>query len=363
MSVFSSKSFDEHEQVVFFNNKRTGLKAIIAVHNTNLGPALGGCRMWDYASDEDALTDVLRLSKGMTYKAALAGLELGGGKSVIIGNSKTQKTPEMLQFMGKCVSRMKDRYIIAEDVGTSVADMVEIAKHTDHVVGLPGTSEGGASGDPSPVTAEGVFIGMKAAVQNRLGKDIRGVHVAVQGLGHVGMYLCEFLHNAGAVLTVTDINKDAIAEAQKRFGATVVDPSAIYDVAADVYSPCALGATLNDDTLSRLKTTVVAGAANNQLLEVGKHGDALKQKNILYTPDYVLNAGGLINVYYEWKNIREKTNKYKTADVKKHLNLIDENLKKIFALSEQNGTSTAVAADRLAEQIFATPKKSLNEVA
>tara|TARA_Y100001934_G_scaffold263212_1_gene338655 strand:- start:2250 stop:3389 length:1140 start_codon:yes stop_codon:yes gene_type:complete len=358
MDFFENTSFDGHEQVTFFHHKRTGLRAIVAIHNTNLGPALGGCRMWSYENDQDAVTDVLRLSKGMTYKAALAGLKLGGGKSVIIGNSRSEKTPELFQAMGRCIDRMMGRYIIAEDVGTSVSDMVEISKMTNHVVGLPaGQDQNAASGDPSPVTAYGTFLGIKASVEYQLGKkDIKGMHVIVQGLGHVGMALCKYLHEAGVKLTVTDINDEAIEKAKADFGADFVEPDKIYDVEADVFAPCALGAIINDDTVNRLKVKVVAGSANNQLLE-DKHGENLRQKGILYAPDFIINAGGLINVYYEMLNTKGGDKVYTRDDVFKHLEVIPENLIKTYEIADLDNLSIGMAADRLAENIFEAPMR------
>lgn len=354
MSIIASKAFRDHEQVSVFYDKKTGLKAIIAVHNTNLGPALGGCRMWAYENEEDAITDVLRLSRGMTYKAAITGLALGGGKSVIIGNSKTEKTPELFQAMGKAVERMAGRYIIAEDVGTSVADMVEASKNTRHVVGLPAenSSDNSAAGDPSPVTAFGVFSGLQAAVEFGLKRqDLRDLTVAVQGLGHVGYNLCKHLHDAGAKLIVTDIDESVLKKAKNEFGADIVDKDKIYDVVADVYAPCALGATINTDTIKRLKARVIAGAANNQLAET-KLAQTLKDKNILYTPDYVINAGGLINVYYEWLNRNKSAVHYTREHVFEHVAKIRENLLQIFDVADKKSMTTAEAANQIAEQRF-----------
>ncbi len=356
MPYFENTSFDNHEHVSFFSDPETGLKAIIAIHNTNLGPGLGGCRMWSYASDDEALTDVLRLSRGMTYKAALAGLKLGGGKSVIIGDARTQKTPELFEAMGRFVEKLGGDYIIAEDVGTSVEDMVSVSKHTSAVVGLP-TKEGSdhASGDPSPVTAWGVFLGIKASVSHRLKKEsLEGVHVAVQGLGSVGMALCGYLHKAGAHLTVADIFEGNVEKAQQLFGADVVSPQEIYGVEADVFAPCALGGVINDETLDRFKVSVIAGAANNQLLE-DKHGMMLHQRGILQAPDFVINAGGLINVYYERMNQIDTSRTYTRDDVMKHLDIIDVNLRKIFEISDQKNISTSDAAEDLAESIFLQP--------
>lgn len=353
MSVFSHKEFNCHEQVSYFNCPQTGLKAIIAVHNTHLGPALGGCRMWAYENDEQALNDVLRLSRGMTYKAAITGLPLGGGKSVIIGDSKKIKTAEMMKAMGKAVDTLGGRYIIAEDVGTTVDDMNHIHSQTDHVVGI--AHDGKGSGDPSPTTAYGVYVGLKAAVKHRLGKqDVRGLKVAVQGLGNVGYNLCRFLHKDGAQLFVTDVQPDKIDMAVKEFGATSVSLNDIYDAEADVFSPCALGAILNDDTIKRLKGKVVAGAANNQLAEA-RHGDMLRDLKILYAPDYVINAGGLINVYYEY--LARKTGKpVERSQVVAHVDKIAETAESIFKRSEQESIPTSTAADRIAEQNFGGKK-------
>ncbi len=353
MAFFDNESFDNHEQVSFFYDKETGLKAIVAIHNTNLGPALGGCRMWSYASDEDALTDVLRLSKGMTYKAALAGLKLGGGKSVVIGDSRTQKTPELFEALGRCVDHLGGRYVIAEDVGTSVDDMVHVHKNTNFVVGLPDVSgTDAASGDPSPVTAWGVFLGIKASVEYQLGKvDLKGVHVVVQGLGHVGMALCGYLYEAGAKITVADIFEDNIKRAQESFDVDVVPADRVYDVKADVFAPCALGGVLNDDTIQRLNVSIVAGAANNQLLEE-RHGLMLRNRKVLQAPDFVINAGGLINVEYERQNRLDTTRQYTRSDVMKHLDIIEVNLKKIYKIADEKEVSTSAAAAQLAESIF-----------
>lgn len=349
MSVFSHKEFDQHEQVSYFHCTQTGLKAIIAVHNTNLGPALGGCRMWAYDNDEQALRDVLRLSRGMTYKAAITGLPLGGGKSVIIGDAKKIKTPEMMRAMGRAVDNMGGRYIVAEDVGTTVDDMNQISTNTKHVVGVSHNGQG--SGDPSPTTAYGVYVGLKAAVKHRLQKqDVRGMKVAVQGLGNVGYNLCKLLHNDGAQLYVTDVQADKIDQAVKEFGAKAVSLQDIYDTDAEVFAPCALGAILNDDTIARLKQTVVAGAANNQLAEA-RHGDMLRDRKVLYAPDYLINAGGLINVYYEY-HARSTGKSTDRAAVLAHVEKIAETAESVFKRADQESISTSVAADRVAEQRF-----------
>lgn len=351
MSVFSHPEFDHHENISYFHCADTGLKAIIAVHNTNLGPALGGCRMWSYDDDEKALRDVLRLSKGMTYKAAITGLPLGGGKSVIIGDAKKVKTPEMMRAMGKAVDAMGGRYIVAEDVGTTVDDMNQISTNTKHVVGVAH-----GSGDPSPTTAYGVFIGLKAAVRHRLQKeDLRGMRISVQGLGNVGYNLCKLLHAEGAELSVTDVQTDKIDMAIKEFGAKAVALNDIYDVEADVFAPCALGAILNDETIKRLKVKVVAGAANNQLAEP-RHGDILRDLKVLYAPDYLINAGGLINVYYEHTARSGKT--ADRATVLAHVEKIADTAESVFRRAEQDGISTALAADRVAEQKFGKAKSS-----
>lgn len=353
MSVFSHKEFDNHEQVSFFTDPQSGLRAIISVHNTNLGPALGGCRMWAYDNDEQALTDVLRLSRGMSYKAAISGLPLGGGKSVIIGDSRKIKTSDMMRAMGRAVNTFAGRYIVAEDVGTSVEDMNNIHKETDHVVGI--SSEGHGSGDPSPTTAYGVYVGFKAAVRHRLGKDsVKGLKVAVQGLGNVGYNLCKHLHQDGAQLIVTDVQQDRVKLAVSEMGATAVGLDDIYGVEADVFAPCALGGILGDATIARLKAQVVAGAANNQLAEA-RHGDMLRDRKILYAPDYLINAGGVINVYYEYQ-ARKGGQAYDRAKVLAHVDKIAATATSIFERAEREGVSTAVAADRIAEQAFCTKK-------
>ncbi|WP_425403288.1 Glu/Leu/Phe/Val dehydrogenase dimerization domain-containing protein [Hwanghaeella sp.] len=340
MSLFGSAHFDNHEQVVFCHDEASGLKAIIAVHNTNRGPALGGCRMWAYASEDDALTDVLRLSKGMTYKNALANLPYGGGKSVIIGDAKTQKTPAMMRAMGRMVDRLNGTYTIAEDVGTNPDDMTEIRRGTPHVKGVKG--EGG---DPSPATAYGVFSGIKASVKYKLGReDLNGLRVAVQGLGHVGYDLANQLRLAGAELVVTDIDKAALTRAEKELGAKVVSLDEIYDADVDIYAPCALGATLNESTIPRLKASIVAGSANNQLA-TDTDGDQLARRGILYAPDYVINAGGVIHIYHEGPD-------YDHDRAFAHVAGIGDVLLEVYALAESEALATHLAADRLAERRF-----------
>ncbi len=343
MSLFSAQDFDEHEQVVFAADAETGLRAIIAIHDTSRGPALGGCRMWNYATEDEAVRDALRLSRGMTYKAAIANLSLGGGKSVIIGDPRTDKSPELLQAMGRAVENLKGRYVIAEDVGTGVEDMSHIRKETRHVAGL--APEQGGCGDPSPSTALGVLMGLRAAIDYRgEHKSLSGMRVAVQGLGHVGFHLCRYLAAEGAELVVSDIREESVRRAVKTFGATAIAADQIFDADVDVFAPCALGAILNDETIPRLKAGIVAGSANNQLAEA-RHGDALRQRGILYAPDYVINAGGVIQVAGEREGLdRDKV----TRKVK---GLYDTVLD-IFDRADRHDISTSLAADRIAEERF-----------
>lgn len=298
-SVFEQIEQYHHENVVYCHDEETGLRAIIGIHNTVLGPALGGTRMWHYATDADALNDVLRLSRGMTYKASISGLNLGGGKAVILGDAKTMKTPALLRRFGQFVERLSGAYITAEDVGMNTADMAAIRQETRHVTGLP--AEMGGSGDPSPVTAYTTYLGMKAATKMAFGSDsLTGRKVAVQGVGHVGGYLIERLLDEGATVYASDYYADRLkAATQKYAGLRPVELDEIYDLDVDIYAPCALGATLNDDTIPRLKAAVVAGCANNQLADERVHGPMLVKRGIYYGPDFLINAGGLINVYSE----------------------------------------------------------------
>ncbi|MCX2781759.1 amino acid dehydrogenase [Microbulbifer thermotolerans] len=352
MSIFSHPAYDKHEQVAFCQDAKSGLKAIIAVHNTNLGPSLGGCRMWPYADDGEALNDVLRLSRGMTYKSAMAGLKLGGGKAVIIGDPRKEKTPELLRAMGDFINTLGGRYITAEDSGTSVADMHIIGERTQYVSGLIAESEHG--GDPSPSTAYGVFVGLKAAVEHRWGKsDLSGLKVSLQGVGNVGLRLAKLLKDAGAELFVTDIFQDNIDRAVSELGATAVGADEIFDLDVDLFAPCALGAVLNDDTIARLKVGAVAGAANNQLTEM-RHAAALGEKGILYAPDYVINAGGIIDVYYQQQG------DYDPARVKAHIETIGSTMQEIFQRAAETGETTAHVADRIAEERFGHEDASKN---
>jgi len=294
VAIFDLVDFDNHEQVVYCSDDATGLKAIIAVHSTALGPAAGGCRFWDYVNDEAALKDVLRLSKGMTYKNAMAGLKLGGGKGVIIGNPKDLKSDELFKAFGTAVNNLGGRYYTAEDVNITTGDMAVVNQVTEFVSGLEGKS-----GNPGPFTALGTFLGIKAAVKFKLGTDdLNGIKVAVQGLGSVGYSLCEKLHAAGAKLVVTDINQQILDKAATELNATVVSLDDIYSQDVDVYAPCALGASINDESIAQLKAVIIAGCANNQL-EAARHDQVLLEKGILYAPDYVINAGGIINVALE----------------------------------------------------------------
>jgi leucine dehydrogenase len=297
-SLTGRMSTFDHEQVVFCQDKSTGLKAIIAVHNTVLGPAVGGTRMWAYGSEEDAITDVLRLSRGMTYKNALAGLNIGGGKAVIIGDARTDKNEALLRRFGKFVDGLGGKYITAEDVGISTKDMEFVKMETDHVVGLPDYLNGG--GDPSPVTAYGVYMGMKASVKELTGNDsLAGKKIVVQGVGHVGEYLVSHLVKENAEVVIADIYEDRVKAVVTKYGVRAIDVKDVYDEKMDIYSPCALGATINDETLAKLGCSIICGAANNQLSNEQIHGAEVQKKGILYAPDYLVNAGGIINCYWE----------------------------------------------------------------
>jgi leucine dehydrogenase len=332
-----------YEKVVRCDDPGSGLKAVISVHDTTLGPALGGLRMWPYLSDQEALTDVNRLSRGMTYKSAVAETGLGGGKAVVIGNPKTDKSEKLFRAVGRFVESLKGLYTTAEDVGTSVEDMVIVRKETRHVTGLP--REMGSSGDPSPYTAIGVHLGIKACVHHMLGTDsLKDVRVAVQGLGHVARYLCEHLSQEGARLIVTDIVPEKVRLICDKYGAEAVAPDAIYDVECEVYSPCALGATLNDDTIPRLRAQIVAGAANNQCL-TEEHGDRLRERGILYAPDFVINAGGIINV-----SVELEPGGYNEERALAKVRNIHDAVRDIVLTAEREGISTNRAAILLAER-------------
>jgi len=332
-----------HEQVAFCHDRVSGLKAIIAIHDTTLGPALGGCRMWPYDSEEEALVDALRLARGMTYKNAAMGLNFGGGKAVILADPRRDKSEELFRAFGKFVESLGGRYITAEDVGVSAEDVATIAVETRYVVGLPERS-----GDPSPATAYGVFRGIKASLQEVFGDEsLNGRTVAVQGIGHVGYHLCRYLHEAGARLVVADIFEDRVGRAVEVFGATAVPADEIYDVECDVFSPCALGAVINDETLPRLRCKIVAGSANNQLAEP-RHGAELARRGILYAPDYVINGGGVINVTEEYH-----PSGYERERAYARVAGIYGKLLQVYAISKRDGITTAEAADRMAEDRIA----------
>lgn len=338
MDIFKFMGEHGHEQIVLCSEPSVGYRGIIAIHNTTLGPALGGTRFWNYASEEEAIVDALRLAKGMTYKAAVTGLNLGGGKSVIIGDPRTKRREMIFRAHGRFVDSLKGRYITAEDVGTSVEDMDFVQMETKFVAGLQG-----GSGDPSPITAYGTYYGIKACVKEKYGSDsVKGMRIAVQGVGHVGYYLCQFLAQEGAQLIVTDIDEERVRAIVQQFGAEGVAPDKIYSVDAPVFAPCALGAIVNDQTLPVMKFDIIAGAANNQLAEE-HHGDELEKRGVLYAPDYVINAGGLINVYGE-------INGWSAHRAKRKAGEIYETLLQLFELSKAEGLPTYRAADRLAEQ-------------
>ncbi len=337
--VISRMSEHNHEQLLFCNDNQTGLKAIIAVHNTVLGPALGGTRMWNYANEQEALIDVLRLSRGMTYKNSISGLNLGGGKAVIIGDSRKIKSEALFRRFGKFVNSLAGKYITAEDVGISPVDMAYVSMETEHVVGLPGKS-----GDPSPVTAYGVYVGMKACAKIQFGRDsLEGKKVVVQGVGHVGEYLVASLAKEGAEIYVSDIYEPTLKRVAEKYNAKVVGIDEVYDVDMDIYAPCALGATINDDTLSRLKCSIIAGAANNQLADEEKHGKAVMEKGIIYAPDFVLNAGGVINCYSEVKGLPSKW----TMNKAEH---IYDTIESIVRRSINEGVPTYQIANKMAEE-------------
>ena len=345
MALFESPAFEDHEGVHAFFDEKTGLKTIIAVHSTARGPASGGCRMWDYASDEAALDDVLRLSRAMSYKNAMADIPLGGGKSVIIGNAHTDKTPELFEAYGRAVESLGGRYWAAEDVGVSPIDLAYASRTTQYVAGLEGAAA--SSGDPSPVTAEGIFRGIGLCVQRALGSDLKGVTVAIQGVGHVGAYLAEKLHAAGAKLIITDVNKPALDEVAARTGATVVSPDAIFGVEADVFAPCALGGAINGQTLKQLKVQVVAGGANNQLATPGMGGE-LFERGILYAPDYVINGGGIINVAAEIAALGNGGS-YDPAWVEAKLARLMESLSEVLTISAADQRPPHEVADEIAK--------------
>ncbi len=347
--VIAQMSKYNHEQLLFCNDNATGLRAIIAVHNTVLGPALGGTRMWTYNSELEALNDVLRLSRGMTYKNSISGLNLGGGKAVIIGDSRSMKSEALFRRFGKFVNILAGKYITAEDVGISPGDMQWVSMETDHVVGLPGKS-----GDPSPVTARGTYVGMKACAKEVFGSDsLTGKKIAVQGVGHVGEYLVEALAKENAEIFISDIHEPTLKRIAEQYGAHVVAPDDIYDIDMDIYAPCALGGTVNDDTLSRLKCSIIAGAANNQLKNEDVHGRAVMDKGIIYAPDFALNAGGVINCFSEVEGLSASWALAKSDDI---YNTISEIIKRS---AKENVPAYQIANKMAEERIEAIGKVKL----
>ena len=336
-------------KLFFCNDKDTGLKAIIGIHNTVMGPALGGTRMWNYANEWEALNDVLRLSRGMTYKAAITGLNLGGGKAVIIGDARADKTPEMIARFGQFVNSLSGKYINAEDVGTTTEDMDKIHEVTPFVTGI--SIEKGGSGNPSPVTAYGVYMGMKAAAKYQFGKDsLAGKKVLVQGTGHVGETLISYLTKEGAIVFVSDIYQDKMENMVAKYGAKIFTGNDIYTADVDIYSPCALGATINDDTVYKIKAKVIAGAANNQLAVEAVHGQILRERGIAYAPDFLINAGGIINVYGELV-------KYSEGEAMRKTENIYNTTLEIFNFADINSITTQQAAMQIAQNRIDQRKK------
>lgn len=350
--VFGQLSFDNHEQVVFCNDKDTGLKAIIGIHNTLLGPALGGTRMWQYESEWDALNDVLRLSRGMTFKSAITGLNLGGGKAVIIGDARTQKTPELIKKFGEFVHSLGGKYITAEDVGIATSDMDLVRTVTPYVTGIS-ESLGGA-GNPSPITAYGVFMGMKAAAKYTYGTDVlENKVIYVEGVGNVGESLVEHLTNEGARVYIKDINQERLEAVRDKYGAVIYEGNNLYAEAMDIYAPCALGATVNDNTINQIKAKIIAGGANNQLANEQKHGQLLKEKGIVYAPDFLINAGGIINVYAEIEN-------YDRQEIMRKTENIYNTTLEILQYAELNNITTHQAAFNVAQSRIDARKKEIN---
>src|SRR5476651_1530746 len=348
-TIFNQLELFGHKKVVFCSDPDTGLKAIIAIHDTTLGPALGGTRMWAYKTENDALQDVLRLSKTMTYKASIAGLNLGGGKAVIIGDSHTDKTEALLRKFGRFIKNLNGEFITAEDVGTNPRDMEYIRMETEHVTGVPETM--GGSGDPSPITAQGVFMGIKACVKELYGSDkLTGRSVIVQGIGNVGENLVKLLRDENAKVYVSDINEDHTGQVSKKYGAEAISNNSIFDIDADIYSPCALGAIVNTYTINKLKCAIIAGSANNQLEDENIHGQMLLDKGVLFAPDYVINAGGIINCYSELMGFSKKRTLQLTEN-------IYEATRNVLKLSKAEAISTVEAANKIAEKRIADIKK------
>lgn len=342
VQIFNSLRKYSHEQIVFCNDNETGLKAIIAIHNTTLGPGLGGTRMYNYMNEEDAIIDVMRLSRGMTYKAAISGLNLGGAKAVIIGDHTKHKSEALFRKFGQFVENLNGKYITAEDVGTTTRDMEYINMETDYVVGLPEVRGGG--GDPSPVTAYGTFLGMKAAAKEVYGSEnLSSKKILIQGVGKVGMHLAELLSKENAKLLVSDVNEEMLNKAVKDYGAEVVPNGEVYNTNMDIYAPCALGATLNDETVPSLNCAIIAGAANNQLKDEDVHGKMLADRGILYAPDFLINAGGLINVYTEWNGYNRDVALATTEQ-------IYDQARELFKKAKEEQITTNESAIKLAEE-------------
>jgi leucine dehydrogenase len=342
MSVFDSPSFDSHELVQFATDVKTGLRTIIAVHSTALGPACGGCRLWNYSNSSEALEDALRLSRGMSYKNAMADIPLGGGKAVIIA-SPSEKTTDLMRAFGRVVNSLGGRYITAEDVGVTVQDMVVVAEETAYVHGLP--SDKSAGGDPSPFTAQGVFLGMKAALKHRFNQtDFKGARVLVQGVGSVGYNLCKLLHAAGADISIADINRHKLERVQNEMAAKIVAIDELHDLDVDIFAPCAMGAVLNEATIPKLKAKIIAGGANNQLARP-EHGNLIKERGILYAPDYVINAGGIINVYSEMAGLSQES-------VCEKVSRIYQTTLTIFEQAQSRNLSSDKVADEMAWNII-----------
>ena len=341
-NVINQMSLFNHEQIVYCNDNDTGLKAIIGIHNTVLGPALGGTRMWNYASEQEALTDVLRLSRGMTYKSAVAEINLGGGKAVIIGDPKKIKTEALLRRFGKFINTLGGKYITAEDVSMTSKDMEIIHRETDYVTGLPEYM--GGSGDPSPVTAMGVWMGMKASAKKVFGSDsLTGKKIIIQGLGKVGTHLIDYLVKENTQIALFDIDQEKIKSISQKYKIQVLSENEIYSTEADIFSPCALGGIINTETIAQLKVKIICGSANNQLADEAIHGKMLEEKGILYAPDFVVNAGGIINVYYELEGYNRKR-------ALAHTEKIYDTTTKIFEIAEKEKIPTYLAANRLAEE-------------
>lgn len=337
------------EQVVFCHDENVGLKAIISVHTTNLGPAVGGCRMWNYANEAEALHDVLRLSKGMTYKASLAGLNWGGGKAVIIGDAKTQKTPALLERFGQYVERLGGTYVTAKDVGIGSDDLRVIKRKTKHVLGIDG--EKSSSGDPSPATAWGTYHGMKAAAKHALGTpSLKGLKIALQGLGSVSYYLLEHLHAEGAEVVGCDIDSAVVDRAVKKYGIEITHPDKIYDVPCDIFSPNALGGSISAETLPRIRAKVIAGAANNQLATEAQ-GYEIAKRGMTYAPDYAINAGGLINIYHEGRE-GSNTGAYDHRKAFDHCAEIGKTISRVLERAAAEKLPSHVVADRMAEERY-----------